>query len=216
MNHKKNIFIFGLLENADIADFYFSNDSEKYNVIGFTVDDPNVSHFNQKPVLGYEELKINYKPDDVEIFAPISKNLLRKSVYERIKNDGYALPTYISSKCQLWNSDAIGENCFIQEMNNIQYGTTIGDNCILWAGNHIGHHSKIGGSVQITSHVVISGRNNVGDLCYFGVNSSTRDGLNICSETVLGMSSGLIKNTRSPGLYTGFPAVYKGSAYKYI
>ena len=213
---KKNIFIFGLLENADMAFYYFQNDTENYNVVGFTADNPDINIFNNKPVIAYNDLKDKYKPNEIEIFAPISKNLSRYKIFNRIKSDGYNLPSYLSSKSLFWNKNAIGQNCFIQEFNNIQYGTNIGNNCIIWAGNHIGHHGKLDHSIQITSQVVISGRNNIEPFCYFGVNSSTIDGIKIHEKTILGMNSGLIKNTKSPGLYVGFPAKLVGSEKRYI
>tara|TARA_Y200000002_G_scaffold383102_1_gene403222 strand:+ start:3129 stop:3767 length:639 start_codon:yes stop_codon:yes gene_type:complete len=209
------LFIFGTKETADLADFYFKTDSQ-FDVVGFTEDQPTENFFNKKPIIDYEDLKKKYNSEDHLIFAPIIKNSSRYEVFNRVKKDGYSMPSYISSKANLWNKEIVGENCFIQELNNIQYGTTLGNNCILWAGNHIGHHGKIGHNVFFTSHVVLSGQCEVGDFSYFGVNSTIRDGLQIAEGTMIGMGCNQTKNTEEWSFYLGSPGKRIGNSKKYL
>ena len=43
------------------------------------------------------------------------------------------------------------------------------------SGNHIGHHSVIRDHAFISSHVVVSGRVEIGEQCFVGVNATLRD-----------------------------------------
>lgn len=215
-NINKQLFIFGTKENSECLAFDVIKFDKDFKLSGFIEDEPKENKKFDLPVYSTEYLISHFDLSKIYISIPISKNRSRERLFHKFKSLGVNFYTYISPHANVWDLNAVGLNCVIQEFNNIQYGTYIGDNCLFWAGNHIGHHGKIGNSVQLTSQVVISGRNTVGDRSYFGVNSSTRDGLSICEETVLGMSSGLIKNTKVSGLYTGFPAVLSGKVDKYI
>ena len=67
------------------------------------------------------------------------------AMHNAAKALGYTLASYVSPRAVWWpQTTAIGENCFIQELNNIQPQVKLGDDVFLWAGNHIGHHSVIG------------------------------------------------------------------------
>ena len=101
---------------------------------------------------------------------------------------------------------ALGDNCFILEDNTIQPFTTIGSNVIMWSGNHIGHHSVIRDHVLFTSHVVLSGHCVVEPYCFFGVNSTVRDGLHLAEGTLVAMSAAVTKDTEAWGVYQGLPA----------
>lgn len=206
-----NVVVFGLQENASLAHFYLERDSE-HVVVAFTVDSehlPVERRFEGLPVVGFEQLEAEFPPRECSLFAPLSPrgmNRLRESVYRRGKEKAYTFVTYVSSKATTFEGAQIGENCFILEDNTIQPFTTIGNNVVLWSGNHIGHHGSIADHVFFTSHVVLSGRCTVEPYCFFGVNSTIRDGLRIAEGTLVGMGACVTKETEPWGVYTGSPA----------
>jgi sugar O-acyltransferase (sialic acid O-acetyltransferase NeuD family) len=160
------------------------------------------------PVVPFEEIASIYPPTECSMFAPLSPNnmnRLRERVYGEIKAKGYKLISYISSKATFFDN-SIGDNCFILEDNTIQPFTTIGNNVVMWSGNHIGHHGQIKDHVFFTSQVVLSGNCIVEPYCFFGVNSTIRDGLHIAEGTLVAMSASVIKDTESWGVYKGNPA----------
>jgi sugar O-acyltransferase (sialic acid O-acetyltransferase NeuD family) len=77
---------------------------------------------------------------------------------------------------------------------------------------HINSHCTIGhdtnlGDYSTTAHsVMIAGANNISNLCYFGMNSSTRQGISICEKVTIGLNAGVVKTINKPGTYTGTPA----------
>ena len=198
------IIIFGIQENAEMAEYYIERDTE-HEVIAFCVDPEYITGniFLNKPVISFSDIVENFPPEDYLFFAPISAknmNMDREKIVKKIKLKGYALISYVSSKSNVFNN-TFGENCFILENNVIQPFVKIGSNVMMWSGNHIGHHSIIHDNVTITSHVIISGRCTVKSYSYVGVNSSIRDGVIVAEGTFLTMGSLITSDTKEWSVY---------------
>lgn len=205
------VIIFGVQDFAQLAHFYLNHDSE-HEVVAFSVNEqylPPDKTFQGLPVVAFESVEQTYSPADFLFFAPMSPsrmNRLRESVYQQIKEKGFELISYISSKATVFPDTPIGDNCFILEDNTIQPFTTIGNNVVLWSGNHIGHHSVIKDHVSFTSHVVLSGHCTVEPFSFFGVNATIRDRIHIAEGTLVAMSASITKDTEPWGVYKGSPA----------
>ncbi len=205
------VILFGIQDFAELAHYYLTNDST-HEVVAFSVNEaylPSDKSFHGLPVVAFENIEQQYPSAEYKFFAPMAPNKmnrLREEIYYKIKNKGYELISYISSKATLFNNK-IGDNCFILENNTIQPFTNIGNNVILWSGNHIGHHGEIKDHVTFTSHVVLSGHCTVESYCTLGVNSTIRDGLTLAEGTFVAMGACVIKNTEAWSLYKGNPAV---------
>lgn len=206
----KKVVIFGLLDSAELAHYYLTNDSE-FDVVAFTVNEhyiPNDPVYKQLPIVAAEKLEEYYPPSEFYLFVPmtgVKMNTIRKQIYQDFKERGYKFASYISSKCTNFASK-IGENCFILEDNTIQPFTQIGDNVILWSGNHIGHHGKIDNHVYFTSHIVLSGHCHVKERAWIGVNATIRDGVTVGEGCLIAMGSLITKSTEDGGFYIGSPA----------
>lgn len=206
-----NVIIFGIQDFAELAHYYLTGDTE-HKVVAFTVSKqymPAEPSYKGLPVLKFEEVEQLYSPENFSFFAPMAPskmNTVRQSVYESIREKGYKMISYISSKATVLNEGLIGDNCFILENNTIQPFTTIGNNVVLWSGNHIGHHGKIKDHVTFTSHVVMSGHCIIGENSFLGVNATLRDGINLAKGTLVGMAAAITKNTEEWSVYIGNPA----------
>ena len=206
----KKIIIFGINDFAELAHYYLLTDSI-YEVVAFCVNHqylPKDPIFKGLPIVSFEDVEKIFPRNEYSFFAPMAPNKMnriRENIYNAIKQKGYSLISYISSKATVFNN-LIGDNCFILENNVIQPFTTIGSNVILWSGNHIGHHSIIKNHLMFTSHVVLSGHCVINDYCILGVNSTVRDGITLAEGTFVGMSASIIRNTEEWGLYMGNPA----------
>lgn len=205
------IVIFGIQDFAELAHYYIEKDTP-HEVVAFSVDKdyiPSNPFFKELPIVPFESVEDIYPPTDFKFFAPLSPrnmNKLRESVYLRIKEKGYELISYVSSKATIFNNE-IGENCFILENNTLQPFTNIGNNVVLWSGNHIGHHGVIKDHVTFTSHVVMSGHCIIESFSFFGVNATLRDRITIAEGTLVAMGACIFKSTEPWGLYKGNPAV---------
>ena len=209
MNNNK-VIIFGINNFAELALYYLTIDSP-YEVVAFSVNKrflPSEKLFCELPVVPFEVVETIYPPDKFFFFAPMSPkkmNLLRRDIYFKIKEKGFELINYISSKATIFDN-VIGDNCFILENNTVQPFTKIGNNVILWSGNHIGHHGIIEDHVFFSSHVVMSGRCTINSYCFLGVNSSIKDGITLAEGTLVGMSASVMKPSKSWGVYVGNPS----------
>lgn len=200
------IIIFGIGTNAQLAHYYFLNDSE-HEVVAFTVDKKYIEKesFNDLPVIDFSEIESKFSPSNYKMFIAVGYtkvNKVRAEKYHQAKQKGYELVSYISSKATIFDNVKIGDNCFILEDNTIQPYVSIGNNVTLWSGNHIGHHSVIHDHCFITSHVVISGGVIIEPYCFIGVNSTIRDQVKIARECIIGAGSLILQDTQEKGVYT--------------
>jgi len=115
---------------------------------------------------------------------------------------------FIHPTAQIFGKVKIGLGCFIGANSIITTDVLIGDHCLLNRGNQIGHDCKIGSFVSMMPGSIISGGCAVGDRVYFGTNSSTKEKIKICSDVVVGLGSGVVKNIEESGVYVGLPAKY--------
>lgn len=205
------VIIFGVQDFAQLAKFYLQHDSE-HEVVAFSVHQrylPEQPTFEGLPVIAFEKVEKTYAPSEFRFFAPMSPsrmNRLRESVYQQIKQKGYEMISYVSSKATIFEGVPIGDNCFILEDNTIQPFTSIGNNVVLWSGNHIGHHSIIKDHVSFTSQVVLSGHCVVESFSFFGVNATIRDRIHVAEGSFIAMAAAVTRDTQPWGVYKGNPA----------
>jgi sugar O-acyltransferase (sialic acid O-acetyltransferase NeuD family) len=194
-----NLIIFGTGDIAQIANYYFSIDSD-HKVVAFTVNKEYIkdTEFEGKPVVAFEDLEKHYPAKNHKMFIALSYsklNKIRASKYDDAKSKGYELVSYVSSKCSYMSQFECGDNCFIFEDNTIQPFVKIGNNVTLWSGNHIGHHSVIRDHNFISSHVVISGHCEIQEYCFIGVNSTLHNNVKIAKENLIAAGSIIAKST---------------------
>jgi sugar O-acyltransferase (sialic acid O-acetyltransferase NeuD family) len=200
----KKLIIFGIGEQAEMAYYYFKNDSN-YEIVGFTVDKNYIKQDSlfDLPIIEFETIEKNYSNDTYELFIAIGYNKINKirtEKYLACKEKGYKIASYISSKASIFTQD-IGDNAFILEDNTIQPYVKIGNNVTLWSGNHIGHHSIITDNCFITSQVVISGGCTIGENTFIGVNATLRDHITIGKSNVIGAGALILTNTEDNRVY---------------
>jgi sugar O-acyltransferase (sialic acid O-acetyltransferase NeuD family) len=187
---RERIVIFGAGEIAELADFYFTHDSE-FDVAGFSVDEAYIKEkeFRGRTLVPFERLADEFPPAEFSLFVAVSYaklNGLRAEKVAAARAQGYRLVSYLSSRATIFPGFELKENCFILEDNTIQPFAHVGNNVTLWSGNHIGHHSIIEDDVFMASHVVVSGGVRIGQGSFVGVNVTLRDHVTIGQKCVLG------------------------------
>jgi sugar O-acyltransferase (sialic acid O-acetyltransferase NeuD family) len=200
------VVLFGLGDFARVARTYLAEDSE-HEVVAFTADEPYIESdvLDGLPVVPFESLTETHAPDRYSMFVAIGfagVNRARREVYERCRELGYELISYVNSKATYWGELELGDNCFVFEENVIQPNVRIGNDVILWSGNHIGHDSTIEDHVFIASHAVISGNVTIGESCFIGVNATFRDGITVAPRCVIGAGALIMKDTVEGAVYS--------------
>lgn len=199
------LVIFGAGDIGRLAHYYFTRDT-KHEVVAFTVDRAyrQSGEFLGLPLVDFEDLPQRYPPGDFSLFIALSyarMNRARAEKYERARELGYPLPSYVSSRCSYLSDHPPGDNCLILEDNTIQPFVRIGSNVTLWSGNHIGHDSVIEDHCFITSHVVVSGHCRIGAYSFIGVNATLRNSLTVARETLIGAGAVIMGDTAERGVY---------------
>lgn len=205
----RNLLIWGTGTIAELANFYFTNDTD-YSVCGHVETDPKANPKIDKKfgnIFSFKDAILKFSPSDTDFFVAIGyqkTNKVREQRFNEVKNAGYTCASYISSKASVLNTD-VGENTFILENNVIQPFVKIKNNVTLWSGNHIGHHSVINENAFLASHVVISGKCSIGKNSFLGVNSTVHDGVELGSYSVVGAGAIISKNCEPYSVFN--PAV---------
>ncbi len=204
------IIIFGIGEMAKIAHYYLEHDSD-HKVVAFCLKKEEFSKEKEYlglPIVSFEGVEVKYSPKSYSFFAPMPSeqmNTIRENIYNNIKEKGYNMISYISSKSVIYNSE-VGDNCFIQAGNVLHPFTKIGNNVMLWSGNLVGHHGEIKDHVTFASHVAMAGNCVIGENCYLGTNSTIRDGVHLAKGTLVGIATVITRNTDEWSVYMGNPA----------
>ncbi|MFO1321949.1 MAG: acetyltransferase [Burkholderiales bacterium] len=203
----KKLVIFGATDAAQLAWHYFTTDSD-YDVAAFAVDEAfrDADELCGRPLVDFATVEHRYPPSEHDFFVALGYtrlNQLRIEKYLAAKALGYRLASYVSSRATVLNDGAIGDNCFILEDNTIQPFVRIGCNVTLWSGNHIGHHAVIADHCFLASHIVVSGRVEIGEACFIGVNATLRDHIRIGPRNIIGAGAILLRDAEAGGVYLG-------------
>lgn len=220
MKNEELLLLVGDGEFAEIAYEYFTYDSS-YKVVAFAVEKQYIKKekLYDLPIIPFEEIERLYPPGQYKVFVAINSTQLnrpRTRLYDEVKNKGYELVSYISSKAFVWRNVSVGENTFIFENNVVQHLVNIGNNVVIWSGNHIGHGSVIKDNCFISSHVVIAGGCEIGESCFLGVNSTFNDKIKVGKDCFISSGALVNKDTKAGMIYTGNPAKSsKITSYRY-
>jgi len=195
---KQEIIIFGTGEMAELALYYFTHDSD-YKVVAFTCDDNyiNADNFCNLPLIPYSMIAEKYPATKYKAHVALSYmklNKNRKEKYFLMKDQGYQLVSYISTKSVSWPDLTHGDNCFILENQTIQPNVKIGDNVMIWSGNHLGHSCQIHNHAYLASHICLSGHTIIGDESFIGVNVAVKDFTKIGKRVFITMGANVVKD----------------------
>ena len=117
MSEGGQVVIFGTGDYARTAAIYLREDSA-FEVVAFTVDAERIQtdELEGIPVVPFAELERAYAPSDHAMLVAIGFsriNRARAEVYERCKERGYELITYVNSRATSWGrlSSATTASC---------------------------------------------------------------------------------------------------------
>lgn len=203
----KKIFIFGKGTFAELAKFYFDNDSD-YEVCGFIVDSQYIGQGESThlglPLANAECMLEMYPPEEYSAFVAIgysNMNRNRQTKIDELNRNGYNLVTYIASSCSYWKDAYIGKNCMIMENVVLQPFVEIGDGCIICSGANISHNSLIGANTYISSNAVIAGQVHIGCNSFIGVGAAIKNNITVSEFTLIGAGTYIAHNTKPYGVY---------------
>ena len=119
---------------------------------------------------------------------------LRKTLFEKIKDKGFFLPTLIHPSASVSISAQIGEGTLVFEQAIIGSDAQIGDDCIINSGAIVSHDCKIGNHTRISPGAVLAGNVEVGENSLIGMGVTIYVGAKIGRNVVIANGKDIVGN----------------------
>lgn len=196
-----DVYIFGTGGAAREAEYLCNR--ANISVIAF-VDKFNVG----KVIHGIDIIHDNEYDPKYKAVVSFNSPQIRKKLCEWVENIGGSLATLVDSSVIITSphTTKIGKGAIICAGSILSCDVTIGNSCYINMLSTVGHETILGDYVTMAAGVIISGNVTIGNECYIGNNCSIREYINICSRTILGMGTVVVKDITEPGTYIGIPA----------
>lgn len=175
----------------------------KFNKIFFVEFD---EYYSKNKVDNVDVLRLSEcNIDETEFVIAIGNSNLRSKINNEISKK-IKFTSLISPLAFIANDVVYNEGTIIMPYSYISCNVKLGVHVHINSHCTIGHDTILQDFFTSACSVMIAGNNNIERECYFGMNSSTRQGINICKNTIVGLNSGVVKNINIPGTYIGTPA----------
>ena len=203
----EKIIIVGNKQFAELAYYQFCSEPN-YEVLAFAVDRAYLDNtvFLGLPVIAYEALQSNFDMQDVSLFIAIGIaqcNRLREQKFNQVKQDGYRLTSFISSKASVLGPLTVGENVMIMEGCYLHPRVSIEDNVVVWTGTRIAMHSTVAKHCWVTS-AVIGERCHIGNNTFIGLNATINPNIRVAEFNVIDAGTVIGHDTLPKQVYRGF------------
>ena len=160
--------------------------------------DDKYSVYGTKPLSDFD-------PNEYVLMVAVADSKDRFDIVQRLPKETKYF-TWIHPTALIMSDDVeIGEGSFIGAHSILTTNIKIGKHALLNRGNHIGHDCEIGYYFSSMPCSIVSGNVKIGNKVYLGTNSSIKEKLSICNDTIIGMNTGVVKHITESGTYIGTP-----------
>ncbi len=178
--------------------------SGQYDTIGI-VDSKETSVLDIAVVGTDEDLPLLFKDGWKEAFiavGSIGNTTLRRKLFNLVKEQGFLVPSIISSSAVIARDVMIGEGSFIGKNCIVNTSSHIGCCAIINSGAIIEHDCMIGDFVHISPGAVLCGQVMVGDDSHIGAGAVVKQQIVIGDHVIVG-AGGVVVNSL-PGFVTAY------------
>ncbi|MEW6600342.1 MAG: acetyltransferase [Nitrospirota bacterium] len=163
------------------------------------------------PVIGGDDLLPGILERDRIGYACIGigsvrDNSLRKNLYEKVIQIGFAAPSLIHPRAVVSGSSKISEGAQVMANSVVQPCGFIGENTIINTGAIVEHDCNIGRHVHVCPGAVLSGECIVGDETFIGAGATIVNGIKIGKNVTIGAGSLVLNNIEDGAVVKGVPA----------
>lgn len=147
-----------------------------------------------------------YSPEQAKIIIAVGEPEFRKMLYQKVKNSGYSLATYIHNTAKVSKFAEIAEGAVILDDIYVAPMAKVGKNVWLNGYTIIGHDVQIGDHCQVSSQVIVTGNTVVDECVYIGAGASIRERLTIGRFAIVSMGAVVLKPVKEEMIVMGNPA----------
>lgn len=178
-----------------------------YDPIAFLDDSPKRTvDYGEFPILGPISMIDRLCRDWPNAIAAVGNNAIRLTLFERLGQVGFELPTIIHPSATVSRYARLGQGVFVAPGALINTGAEIGNATIVNSGASIDHDCVIGAASHIAPGASLSGDVIVGIRGWIGTGVAIRQGIKICDDVVIGVGAAVVTNITESGTYAGVPA----------
>ena len=153
--------------------------------------------------LKFSECDLNQMNFVIGIGDPIIKSIISNQLPLEVEFTSLISPTAFLAKDFIHDKGLI-----VMPFSYLSCNVVFGKHVHINTHCTIGHDTVIGDFFSSACSVMIAGNNNIAENCYFGMNSSTKQGISISKNVSIGLNSGVIKDISKSGSYIGTPSKF--------
>lgn len=144
------------------------------------------------PVVGCDDdLEMLYRPGRAALVTvgQIKSSAIRRRLFERARNSGFALPAVVSPSASLARTARIGPGSVIMNFAHVGPDACVGDNVIINTRALVEHDVSIGCHCHVSTGALVNGGVRVGNDVFIGSGAICREGISVGTKCVIGMGA---------------------------
>lgn len=139
-------------------------------------------------------------------FAAIGNNFIRKKIYLKLKELGFAMIKAISPESYTFDKNNIGAGTLVMPKAVVNIDAVIGENCIINTGAVIEHGCKISDHSHVASLACLAGEVEVGEEVLIGAGAVILQQIKIGRGAVVGAGAVVLNDVQEYAVVVGNPA----------
>lgn len=201
----KKVLLAGNSVTAEILVGYLRRDS-RYAVLACVVDDEyvGVGGVDGLSTLRISQLSEKYPPEEVSLIMAVGYNDLnrgRENMFNRLKDMGYAIETYVHPDARIYTDHPVGEGSVIFPGAVIEPHARVGADTLVWCGVVVAHHARVADHCWVAANSVISGQATVERNSFIGVSATVVNNVTVGEFNIIGAAALITKDTSSGSVY---------------
>ena len=174
-------------------------------VCGFTVDEKYIVDgvICNKTVVPFETVEAVFPPSEHCMLICVGYNHMNDSyvhMYKRAKEKNYDICNYINASAD-FNGKINGDGNIILGHTYVGYDTTFGSGNRILQNTVMTHDIIMGDYNYCAAGVAFAGFINIGNNCFFGMNSTIKNRIDIADYTLVGAGAYISKSTEKNSVY---------------
>lgn len=157
------------------------------------------------PYLGSEKEGGEFKEMD-RFFPSVGDNLLRKSMVDFIRKQGWQEITLIDASAQISPKAKILESTLVGPKALINSGAWIGEGCIINSGAIVEHECQVGNFTHLAPGTILAGNVTIGHSCFLGAGTVIKQGVVLGDQVVIGAGTVVLNDIPSGETWVGNPS----------
>jgi UDP-perosamine 4-acetyltransferase len=142
----------------------------------------------------------------------VSAPLLRRSVFEKAIQEGFAFASVVDANASIRASCTLAAGVQVLSGAILGSDVTIGEDSIVNSGAIVEHGTRVGAHTHISPGATIAGEVQIGDCSHIGLGATVIQGVSIGSHCTIGAGAVVIHDVEDGFLAVGVPAVARRKA----